>query len=427
MNVFALVDCNNFYVSCERVFDPKLEGRPVAVLSNNDGCVVSRSAEAKALGVPMAAPWFQCQALARKHRIVALSSNYALYADLSDRVMRILADLSPAHEVYSIDECFCDWRGLAGVDLIEYSQRARQRIRQWVGLPVCVGLGPTKTLAKLANHVAKKQPRHDGVFDIARLNETERAALLDRIAVGEVWGVGRRLGERLAQQGIKTVQALRDADTGMIRARYGVVLERTVRELRGSSCLPLEAVTPPRKQILCSRSFGQRVEDLESLRQAVTAYTARAAEKLRRQSSTAGAIQVFIETNRFNDEPRYAAQRTIPLATPTADTHRLLHAAHHALVDIYRPGYRYQKAGVILLDLDPTENRQRDCFASPAADLIDPARAKLMAAVDAINRNHGRGALRWAAEGYTRPWAMRTDRRTPGYTSRWDELAIAQA
>nr|WP_306440753.1 Y-family DNA polymerase [Methylococcus capsulatus] len=348
-------------------------------------------------------------------------------ADLSDRVMRILADLSPAHEVYSIDECFCDWRGLAGVDLIESSQRARQRIRQWVGLPVCVGLGPTKTLAKLANHVAKKQPQHEGVFDIARLSEAERAALLDCIAVGEVRGVGRRLGERLAQQGITTVRALRDADTRMIRARYGVVLESTVRELRGSSCLPLEAITPPRKQILCSRSFDQRVEDLDSLRQAVTAYTARAAEKLRRQESTAGAIQVFIETHRFNDEPRYAAQRTIPLAAPTADTHRLLHAAHLALAGIYRPGYRYQKAGVLLLDLDTTENGQRDCFASPAADALDPVRAKLMAAINAINRNHGRGALRWAAEGYTRPWAMRTDRRTPGYTTRWNELATARA
>ncbi|MDD2769974.1 MAG: Y-family DNA polymerase [Methylococcus sp.] len=393
----------------------------------NDGCVVARSAEVKALGVPMGAPWFQLQALARKHRILALSSNYVLYADLSDRVMLILADLSPAHEVYSIDECFCDWRGLAGVDLIEYGQQARQRIRQWVGLPVCVGLGPSKTLAKLANHVAKKQPQHDGVFDYSRLSESERSALLDRIAVGEVWGVGRRIEERLREQGIATVRALRDADTRMIRARYGVVLERTVRELRGVSCLPLEAIAPAKQQIMCSRSFGQRVEDLDSLRQAVTAYTARAAEKLRRQGSTAGAIQVFIETHRFNDEPRYAAQRTVPLATPTADTHRLLHAAHAALVSLCRQGYRYQKAGVMLLDLDRAENAQRDCFASPAADVLDPVRAKLMATVDAINRNHGHGALRWAAEGCARPWAMRTDRRTPRYTSRWDELALVRA
>lgn len=426
MSVFTLVDCNNFYVSCERVFDPKLEGRPVVVLSNNDGCVVARSAEVKALGIPMGAPWFLLKELARQHRIMALSSNYALYGDLSDRVMHILADFSPAHEVYSIDECFCDWSRLIGIDLIAYGQRVRRRIRQWVGLPVCVGLGPSKTLAKLANHVAKKQPQHDGVFDFGRLSEVERSELLETIDVGEVWGVGRRIEARLKAQGIATVRQLRDADVRMIRARYGVVLERTVREIRGESCMPLEAVAA-RQQIMCSRSFGKKVEDLDSLREAVTAHTVRAAQKLRLQRSTAGGARVFIETNRFNDDPRYAAQRTVALETPTDDTIRLLAAAMSGLKSIYRTGYRYQKAGVMLMDLDGAGSEQLDCFASPEAEILDSVRGRLMATVDAVNQRQGRGAVRWAGEGFARPPAMRSDRRTPCYTTRWEELAVARA
>lgn len=423
--LFALIDCNNFYVSCERVFDPKLEGRPVVVLSNNDGCIVARSPEVKALGIPMGAPWFKQQNLAQKHRIVALSSNYALYGDLSDRVMHILAEASPAHEVYSIDECFCDWSRLYGVDLVSYGQIVRRRIHRWVGLPVCVGLAPTKTLAKLANHIAKKRPQYDGVFDFTAFAERNRAALLESIPVGEVWGVGHRLEARLQAQGIATVRALRDADIRMIRARYGVVLERTVRELRGESCLPLEAVAA-RKQILCSRSFGQRVEDLPSLREAVTAYTARAAEKLRRQGSAAGAVQAFVETNRFNDEPRYSAQRTIPLTTPTADTMRLLKAALAGLAAIYQPGYRYQKAGVMLLDLQPAGTVQLDAFTDAGAEAHAPKRTRLMETVDAINRQRGRGSVRWAGEGYAKPWALKSEHRTPRYTTCWKELAVAR-
>lgn len=425
--VIALVDVNNFYVSCERLFNPKLMGRPVVVLSNNDGCCVARSEEAKALGIKMGTPWFQLQDLARRHGIVAHSSNYTLYADLSNRVMSILGQFSPTQEIYSIDECFLDLSGFAHLDLIEYGQRIRSRIRRWVGLPVCVGLGATKTLAKLANHVAKKRAQYRGVFHFERLSPAERDALLAGIEVGEVWGVGRRLAERLHRRGIRSVLDLRDADPKTLRTAFSVTLERTALELRGQSCLELEDIVPPKQQIICSRSFGQRVTSHQELCEAVTAYTARAAEKLRAQGSVAGAIHVFIHTNPFKEhEPQHQAGCTVPLLMPTDDTLRLVKAALHGLATIYQPGFRYQKAGVMLLELDAPRSRQVALLEEQDRG-EGPRREALMAALDRVNRRMGKGTLRLAGEGREQRWKVRAEHKSPCYTTRWNELAVAHA
>lgn len=414
---FALVDVNNFYASCERVFNPRLANRLVVVLSNNDGCVIARSAEAKQLGVPMGMPFFQVAKLLKQHNGVALSSNYALYGDMSRRVMTILARFSPRQEIYSIDECFLAMDGLNG--LFARGQEIRQQIRQWTGLPVCVGFGASKTLAKLANHCAKKRlAGKDGVCNLLDYTPQEIDRLFGRIAAGEVWGVGRRLTSRLEAMGVTTVRQLRDAEPKKIRQHFSVVLERTVMELRGESCLSLEEMAPAKQQIICSRSFGQPVLDLADLREAAANYTARAAEKLRVQGSVAGVLQVFVQTNPFKpNEPQYNQSVAMPFPAPTADTRIMTSAALEGLERIYRPGYRYKKVGVMLLGLCPAEK------ATPSLFDMTPKHSKaLMAAVDAINRINGRGTIRLASEGIVQPWKMRRERMSRRYTTRWDEL-----
>jgi DNA polymerase V len=416
---FALVDGNNFYVSCERVFNPRLEGVPVVVLSNNDGCVVARSGEVKALGVKMGVPWFQLKDLAIRHGILALSSNYSLYADMSNRMMGVISRFSPDQEIYSIDECFLGLGGFPADGLADMGQRIRQQVRQWVGIPVCVGIAPTKTLAKLANHCAKKNlAGADSVCDFGRLAADDLTALFDRIAVGEVWGVGRRLSEQLNAMGIATVRALRDADTALIRREFSVVLERTVHELRGVSCLALEEVAPNKQQIMASRSFGEYVYALTDLEEAVSTYIARAAEKLRRQRSLANAVQVYIRTNPFSErQPQYQRGITVPLTQATSDTMRLTRAVLWGLKRIYRPGFAYQKAGVMLMDLHGEDQAQGVLFAVSA-----PARPLLMDVIDRANARWGRGTLKLAAEGVRKPWQMKRERVSPSYTTRWDEL-----
>lgn len=338
----ALIDVNNFYVSCERVFNPKLNGKPVVVLSNNDGCAVARSNEVKALGVPMGAPWFKFKDLARQHGIVAMSSNYALYADMSNRVMSILRQFSPDQEVYSIDECFLDLTGFAKRDLIAYGQEIRHRILQWTGLPVCVGMGASKTLAKLANHVAKKRPEWNGVCNFNLLDRHTMDSLLQSIEVGEAWGIGRKLAPKLNELGIHTVLDLKRADTETLRAKFSVVMEKTIRELNGTVCIELEDAPPPKKQILSSRSFGMPVTDRDSLAESITLYMTRAAEKLRRQLSYTGSVYIYIRTIPFRpDDPQYSNGMTIPLPSPTDDTRKLVGVALWALKRLYRPGYRY--------------------------------------------------------------------------------------
>lgn len=416
----ALVDGNNFYASCERVFAPRLEGVPVVVLSNNDGCAVARSAEAKALGIQMGQPWYQCQRLAREHGIVALSSNYTLYADMSRRMMAILDQFTPCLEVYSIDEAFLDLDGMAD-DLTDYGQRIRQQVRQWIGIPTCVGIGPTKSLAKLANHIAKKRPEWSGVCNLAGEDSGKLTELMASIPVDAVWGVGRRLAASLQEQGITTAQQLRDLDPALARQRYSVVLQRTVLELRGIACLPLEPTSPPKKHIICSRSFGRPVTALEDLRQAVVTYASRAAEKLRRQQGVAQGIAVSIQSSRFK-VPFYGHSTYIPLAVPSADSRALARAALQGLERIYQPGWDYIKAGVELVIQPPEAGRTEDLFAS------QDARAEpLMRTLDAINARMGAGTLRLAAGGIKPTWGMRRQKLSATATTRLADLPQAWA
>lgn len=423
--MFALVDCNNFYVSCERVFNPRLEGRPVVVLSNNDGCAVARSNEVKALGVPMGAPWFQLQGLARRHGIVALSSNYTLYGDMSNRVMAILRNFSPCIEVYSIDECFLQLDGLQRIwpSFTDLGQAIRHRVHTWAGLPVCVGIAPTKTLSKLANHMAKKRPEFNGVCDLQALPGPLLDQYLNTIDVGKIWGVGRRIAARLQEMGIETAAALRQSCPKQIRQHFGVVMERTVNELRGISCLSLEEVAPAKKQIISSRSFGIMVSAQQELREAVTTYTLRAAEKLRNQQSVCAAVHVFVETNRFRQaDPQYCNSMTVPLTVATDDSRRLTAAALYGLKRIYRPGYQYKKAGIMLLDITPASVVQGTLFSN-----INPRAEKLMKALDSLNREYGKNTVYLASAGIQQRWSALFENRTPRYTTCWEELPIASA
>jgi DNA polymerase V len=422
--VFALVDCNNFYASCERVFRPDLAGRPIVVLSNNDGCVVARSAEAKALGIPMAKPWFKLEAGLRGQGVAVFSSNYALYGDLSRRVMQVLAGFCPALEVYSIDECFLDLAGFRGARLA-LGREVVRTVQQWTGIPVSVGIGPTKTLAKVANRLAKKGQGPSGpVLDWAALPEP--AAALARVAVEEVWGIAGRWGARLRALGLADARALAAADPAMLRRGFGVVLERTARELAGQACLALERVPPPRRQILVSRSFGQRLERLEDLRAAVAAFAARAGEKLRRQRLRAGAVVVFLQTSPFASAgPHYANGATVVLEPPTRDSGRLVACAGRALERIFRPGFAYQKAGVLLPDLTPEGAQQGLLFAAGHGD---PARTdRLMECLDGLNRAPARRAVRYASELFSDRWRMRQRRKSPVSPANWDALPVVRA
>lgn len=427
MAVFALVDCNNFYASCEKLFDPKLKDRPVVVLSNNDGCVVARSAEVKALGIPMGVPWFKLRDEAKRYGIIAFSSNYSLYADLSNRVVEVLSQFSPAIEVYSIDESFLELSGFERVGYQAYGAEIRQRVADWLGLAVCVGIGPSKTLAKLANHAAKKNlAGAEGVCDFTTMSQAALDALFSHIEVGEVWGVGRKIEACLEEMGIRTVQQLRDADAELMRSKFSVVVERTVRELRGVSCLDLQEVVPEKQQIMSSRSFGQLVYDLAELEEAVASYVAKAAERLRNQDSLAVAVQVYIRTNVFKPEaPQYQRAVTVPLPEASSDTRVLTRWALRVLRRIFQPGFGYHKAGITLMNIVPATNQQFTLFASGGA--VDARSQQLMGVLDGINGKYGRGTMRLAAEGVEKVWQMRRSNLSPRYTTEWGSLAVVQA
>ncbi len=419
----ALVDCNNFYVSCERLFQPKLEGRPVVVLSNNDGCVVSRSQEAKDLGVNMAVPWFQVHDVARRHDIIALSSNYSLYADISNRVMSLLSRFGAGQEVYSIDESFLELTGMPA-DHAQHAMQIRRTVMRDVGIPVCVGIAPSKTLAKLANHVAKKDPARGGVCDFNRMTAAELDSLLGSIEAGEVWGVGRRSADRLRALGIHSVLDLKRAPPKQLRAGFSVVVERIVAELNGVACLELDQIAAARQQIICSRSFGTLTSHLPDLEQAVVAYTTRAAEKLRQQRSLAGAIEVYIRTNPHRDQdPQHQQAVLLPLAEPSDDTRVFCRAALHGLRRLYRPGHAYQKAGVMLSGIVPAAARPRTLFDDAPGRERSQA---LMTTLDRINRSMGSGTIRLLGAGSGQRWAMRRQNVSKRYTTEWDELALCK-
>ncbi|HQS37991.1 MAG: DNA polymerase V subunit UmuC [Methylophilales bacterium 39-45-7] len=418
----ALIDVNNFYVSCERVFNPKLTGKPVVVLSNNDGCAVARSNEVKALGVSMGAPWFKMKDLAKQHGIIALSSNYALYADMSNRVMSILRQFSPDQEVYSIDESFLDLTGFQSRDLITYGQQMRKRILNWTGLPVCVGIGATKTLAKLANHCAKKRPIFNGVCNLNALSSLELDALFAEIDVGEIWGVGGKLAPKLKALGINSVLDLKRASPERLRQQFSVVMEKTIRELNGTVCIELEEMVPAKKQIMSSRSFGIPVRDYVSLAESITLYVSRAAEKLRKQQSFAGSIYIYIRTSPFKpDDPFYSNGMTIPLPSPTDDTRQLVNVALWGLKQIYKPNYNYAKSGIMLGELVPIQGVQTDLFSQTR---VSPQSTLLMSTMDSINRKMGKESIKLASEGFRRTWKMKQENKTPSYTTCWSDLPV---
>ena len=398
----------------------------MVVLSNNDGCAVARSAEVKALGVKMGTPWFKLKELAQEHGIIAMSSNYTLYGDMSNRVTAVLREFSPDLEVYSIDESFLRVESLVHLhgDATTMGHTMRNRIRQWTGLPVCAGFGNSKTLAKFANHLAKKHPVFNGVCDLTAMSAIESNKWMAQIEVGEVWGIGRRIAARLAIMNIHTVHDFKHADPKRLRAQFGVVVERTANELHGVCCLELEEVAPPKKQIMASRSFGSMVCELHELAEAITWHVDRAAEKLRAQGSTAGAIHVFIGTNRFRtDDAQYHAGKVVSVSEPTDDSRILTNTALAGLRRIYRAGFSYKKCGVMLMELSTKANRQETLFDDATARRRS---AKTMAVLDAINKEWGQGTLRVAAAGVTKRWAMRSDNRSPRYTTQWDELPVVR-
>lgn len=428
--LFALVDCNNFYASCHQVFDPPLKGRAVVVLSNGDACVVARSNEAKSLGIKMGQPWFELRDLARRYQVIALSSQYTLYGDMSNRVVEVLRGFSPDLECYSIDESFLGLRGMHRLwpNPTVMGRAICEKVLRWVGTPVAVGIGPTKTLAKLGNHLAKKRTEFGGVCDVTAMD----LAMLDRvfgeIGVGEVWGVGRRISAQLQAAGITSVRDLRDAPTAWIRTHFSVVLERTVCELRGISCLELEEVAPLKKQILTSKTFSQAVTGLDEIAESVTAYASRAAEKLRNQQSTCSAIQVFVRTNYFRaQDPQYSNAITIPLPQPSNDTRLMVRAALYGLRQIWRPGFLYKKSGVMLTGIEQSGPEQPRLFEHLDAASRRQKSSSLMQTVDRLNQVYGRNTVTIAAAGTQQTWASRAAMLTPAYTTRWSDLPVALA
>ncbi|KLE49386.1 DNA polymerase V subunit UmuC [Klebsiella aerogenes] len=417
--MFALCDVNSFYASCETVFRPDLRGRPVVVLSHNDGCVISRSAEAKPF-VKMGEPYFKQKDIFRHHGVVCFSSNYELYADMSNRVMTTLEEMSPRCEKYSIDEVFCDLTGVRNCRVLtEFGHELRATVRQRTHLTVGVGIAQTKTLAKLANHAAKRwQQQTGGVVDLS--NAERQRKLMAALPVEEVWGVGRRIAKRLETMGIRTVLQLADTDIRFIRKHFNVVLERTVRELRGEPCLELEEFAPVKQEIICSRSFGHRITEYEEMRQAICSYASRAAEKLRQEHQYCRFISVFVKTSPFApDERYYANNASVTLLTPTQDSRDIIAAATRCLDAIWQSGCRYQKAGVMLGDFYSQGVAQLNLFDENAPRKNSQ---KLMEVLDRLNAEDGRGTLYFAGQGIQQPWQMKREMLSPRYTTRYSDL-----
>jgi DNA polymerase V len=424
----ALIDGNNFYVSCERVFNPKLTNQPLVILSNNDGCIVSRSQEARDLDIPMGMPFFKAKHLVKSHGLQWLSSNYTLYGDMSARMMAILSEFSPEQEIYSIDECFLDLSQMMSTEnLVPYGKKIKERVYQYLGLPTCVGIGPTKTLAKLANHIAKKNKCFGGVFAWAALNAQEQMDWFKKIAVKEIWGVGRRINENLQEMGITTVYDLACANPEMIRRRFSVVLARTVAELQGVSCLAMSDLedVPRKQQIISSKSFGQPIQELPPLEEAVASYICRAAEKLRSQNSVCHYVTVFVRTNPFAaNQAQYRNQITIPLSIASADSRRLVKAALFGLSRIYQPEFVYKKAGVILSDIHLAQHHQEDLFTQ----INQKKSAQVMQTMDHLNHLYGANTIILASTGATSNnphfWRMRANHKSQRFTTRWHEIPL---
>ncbi len=417
--MFALVDCNNFYCSCERVFDPSLNGRPVVVLSNNDGCVISRSNEAKALGVEMGVPAFEIEDFLKKNNVAVFSSNYALYGDFSGRVMGTLASFAPATEVYSIDEAFLDLHGFHHFNLRDHAATIKRVTGRNTGIPVSVGVEPTKTLAKAANHFAKRAPENNGVFVIDA--EELRAEALKRLPVGKVWGIGGRYEKLLTGGGVTTAYDFTRLNAAWVKKNMTVTGLRTRQELLGVPCHELEVEPEPNKAVCTARSFGEMQTKFDVIAEAVSAFAARCALKLRRQHTCASVMMVFIHTNQHREDlPQYARNRVITLPVATSSDFELCRHARAALKDIYKPGFHYKKAGVILSGIVPEANVQTSLF-----DDVDRERqAKALQSMDNLNARYGRDKVRVAAQGFARRWKLRQEKLSPCYTTRWEDIII---
>jgi DNA polymerase V len=413
MPTFALVDCNNFYCSCERVFAPHLAKRPVVVLTNNDGCIIARSPEAKALGFKMAEPEFQARARLKRHNVTVFSSNYALYGDMSARVMATLSAFTPRMEVYSIDEAFLDLKGIQE-GILDYCTHIRQVVRQRTGIPVSIGIGPTKTLAKAANKLAKKLP--GGVLDLS--HEAGREQHLAKLEVGDVWGIGHRHAKRLAARGVSTALEFTRMPREWVLKKMTVVGLHTWLELNGVPCISLERATPPKKSIISSRSFGRPITTLEEIEEAMSRHASRAAEKLRGEGGQASTIQVFIQTNTFNEnQPQYCQAASMALVPPTSHASEIVRRGRETLARIFRPGFRYKKVGVMLSGIESEATAQLSLLREP-----DERGKRLMDVLDRVNAKWGSETLSLAASGIKRPWNMRQDYRSPRYTTVWEEI-----
>lgn len=416
-SLVALADCDSFYASCERVARPDLAGNPVVVLSNNDGCIVAMSREAKKLGIPMGEPEFKVRSLLQKHRVAVFSSNYTLYGDLSHRVVQTLESVTPDVEVYSIDEAFLHLTGALAANAADVAALIRERVRRWVGLPISVGIAPTKVLAKIATEIAKRNPACHGIYDLSRCTDID--GLLERVPVADIWGIGRHSALKLKVRGIHTAKQLRDADTGMIRRLLTVVGLNILMELRGIPAIR-EEIALSHHSIISSRSLGRKVRELTALEEAVAFHASRAGEKLRGKRLLAGTVAVRIQTAYYAaDQPQHDQMVQVRLPRPTADTAELIRAAHDGLRRIYRAGYGYAKALVMLLELEREDQRQRDLFSVlPGAAERDAKRANLMALMDRVNRTQGRGTLTFAAQGVgERDWFMKREMLSPCWTT----------
>ncbi len=415
--MFALVDCNNFYASCERVFDPRLENRPIVVLSNNDGCVIARSNEAKALGIAMGEPAFKKEEVYARHNVAIFSSNFALYGDMSQRVMRTLAQHSAVMEIYSIDEAFLECGGLSADGLDRFGSHLRKTVKQWTGIPVSIGVAPTKTLAKVANHIAKRLPDDSGVCVLTKEETIDYC--LKKLPVEKLWGVGRRYARFLRSWGINTAWDLRRMPEGWVKENMTVVGLRLQKELKGKPCIPLEDQPQKKKEICTSRSFGTMVTELDELKQAVSMYATRCAEKLRTQNSCTNLVNVFLHTNPFRpDLPQYKNVRCARLPVASNSTLNIVQAALGGLRSIYREGYQYKKAGVIVSGLVPSNTIQYNLFHPTDED----RHMRLMSAMDRVNDREGRDVLRIAEQGFARRWTLRQERLSPCYTTRWADF-----
>ncbi len=415
--IIALVDCNNFYVSCERVFNPKLEGIPVAVLSNNDGCIVSRSNEIKAMNLPIGTPGFKYEGMIKSKGGILLSSNYTLYADMSNRVMQTLEHFCPDLEIYSIDEAFLNLNGFRSRDISQYCAEIRKTVRKWTGIPVSIGIANTKTLAKIANHTAKKYHGYNGVFNMVKHPKLDK--ILESIPVAKVWGIGRQYEKFLIQRKITNARQLRDADEKFIDHYMTSVGHKTVLELKGFSCIDMDEAPGPKKGIVTSKSFSKQVGSLAELQEAVSTYVIRAAEKLRRQRSVAGHLMVFLNTNRFKDGPQYNNAASTTLFPPTAYTPELISTALKLLDELFAPGFEFKKAGVMLTDIIQEEDVPLTFMAE---NYLDDKRKVLMDVIDAVNKYMGQDTVFYASAGIQKDWEMKRAKLSPRYTTRWSEI-----